>query len=94
MITDEQLLAQFIPPVGFQLEDFYGVSMYTNQKDNTFTVKLQYEYSSTTGKTKFSRNGITVPTVKLLGQLIQRLVPLGVDKSDNIIESLDDLLPR
>ena len=80
------LIKRFKPYSGFELEDYYGVSMIKTKGENKYRIKLIYDY---TNNSKMSVNQIEVAELDRAMKVYEILDKHSVDKGS--INRIDDL---
>lgn len=83
----QRILDRFIPYSGFDVSDYYGVSMIKTKRDNKYRVKLIYDYES---NAKMSKNQLEITSLSDALEIYRILEINAQNKGE--VKNIDDLL--
>lgn len=83
----EAIMKEFKPYEGFQVEDYYGVSLLSIKRNGKFNIKLVYDYD----KRSLTSNAVEIETMEKATKILLILDYFKKDKTDKpkSIEAID-----
>jgi hypothetical protein len=72
-----RLLGEFTPPKGYDVKDYYGVSMITIKKNGNTSIELQYDYN----KNRVVSSSLVFSDIQQTLEVIRILFKFKVDKT-------------